>query len=145
MSTHNEQREIEVILSELKREGGGNEVQAFFIVKFSRLVGKVLTNVEIAMPSESRQYTMLKRALNKVLYDNSRNDLLLYFDGDQSEMDVEAGLERVHGVFARMQDELDSTLDMAFPVGPQHKAVKDAVKSSVDETLKDVTDEFLLG
>ena len=119
-----------------------NDTQMFFMERFSRLVGKVLTNVEIAMPSESRQYLMLKRALNTILYDNSRNPILHYFRNDSEEMDYAAGLEYVRSVFEKMQGELDSTLDMAFPVGPQHKAVKDAIKSSVDEIKISIEDEF---
>ena len=120
-----------------------NDVQMFFMERFSRLVGKVLTNVEIAMPSETRQYLMLKRALNRILYDNSRNKILEYFNGSLADMDYTTGLTQVQVIFTKMQDELDSTLDMAFPVGPQHKAVKDAVKSSVDEVYTSIEEEFL--
>ena len=111
--------------------------------KFSRLVGKVLTNVEIAMPSETRQYLMLKRALNRILYDNSRASVLDYFKGTLTETHSGEGLEYVQSVFVKMQAELDQTLDMAFTVGPQHTAVKAAVKSSVDEILDAITDGFL--
>ena len=120
-----------------------NDVQMFFMEKFSRLVGKVLTNVEIAMPSETRQYLMLKRALNRILYDNSRASVLEYFKGPLTETHAGEGLEYVQNVFVKMQAELDQTLDMAFTVGPQHTAVKAAVKSSVDEILDAITDGFL--
>jgi|TARA_R110000744_G_scaffold380057_2_gene499615 hypothetical protein len=120
-----------------------NDVQMFFMEKFSRLVGKVLTNVEIAMPSETRQYLMLKRALNRILYDNSRASVLDYFKGTLTETHSGEGLEYVQSVFVKMQAELDQTLDMAFTVGPQHTAVKAAVKSSVDEILDAITDGFL--
>lgn len=120
-----------------------NDVQMFFMEKFSRLVGKVLTNVEIAMPSETRQYLMLKRALNRILYDNSRASVLEYFKGPLTEIPSGEGLEYVQSVFVKMQAELDQTLDMAFTVGPQHTAVKAAVKSSVDEILDAITDGFL--
>lgn len=120
-----------------------NDVQMFFMEKFSRLVGKVLTNVEIAMPSETRQYLMLKRALNRILYDNSRASVLEYFKGPLTETHAGEGLEYVQEVFVKMQTELDQTLDMAFTVGPQHTAVKAAVKSSVDEILDAITDGFL--
>jgi len=121
-----------------------NDVQMFFMEKFSRLVGKVLTNVEIAMPSETRQYLMLKRALNRILYDNSRASVLDYFKEPLTENSTSSeGLEYVQSVFVKMQAELDQTLDMAFTVGPQHTAVKAAVKSSVDEILDAITDGFL--
>ena len=120
-----------------------NDVQMFFMEKFSRLVGKVLTNVEIAMPSETRQYLMLKRALNRILYDNSRASVLEYFKGPLTEIHYEEDLEYVQTVFVKMQGELDQTLDMAFTVGPQHTAVKAAVKSSVDEILEAITEGFL--
>jgi len=80
-----------------------NDVQMFFMERFSRLVGKVLTNVEIAMPSDTRQYLMLKRALNRILYDQSRTKITDYFDGDLVEMDYTAGLIYVQEVFTQMQ------------------------------------------
>ena len=120
-----------------------NDVQMFFMEKFSRLVVKVLTNVEIAMSSETRQYLMLKRALNRILYDNSRALVLEYFKGPLTDRHYGEGLEYVQSVFVRMQEELDQTLDMAYTVGPQHTAVKAAVKSSVDEVLDTITDGFL--
>jgi len=119
-----------------------NDVQMFFMERFSRLVGKVLTNVEIAMPSDTRQYLMLKRALNRILYDQSRTKVTSYFEGSLEEMDFTAGLVFVQDVFSQMQTDLDSTLDMAFPVGAQHTAVKAAVKSSVDDILESIEDEF---
>jgi hypothetical protein len=119
-----------------------NDVVMFFMERFSRLVGKVLTNVEIAMPSDTRQYLMLKRALNRILYDQSRTRITDYFDGDLVNINYTEGLVFVQSVFIQMQIDLDSTLDMAFPTGAQHTAVKGAIKSSVDEVLTSIEDEF---
>ena len=79
---------------------------------------------------------------NRILYDNSRALVLEYFKGPLTDRHYGEGLEYVQSVFVRMQEELDQTLDMAFTVGPQHTAVKAAVKSSVDEVLDTITDGY---
>lgn len=55
------------------------EEQEYIMKRFSTLIGKVLTLVEISTPA-GQQYNSLKRELQEALY-NARNDVLTHFTG----------------------------------------------------------------
>ncbi len=114
-----------------------NEEQLMVMEKWSRLVGKVLSNIEIALP-EGRQYTILKRLLNDIIY-GARNNLLFFFG---REVENQAALDKIKEEVENMIVQIDTKLEMAFPQSNQQRAVKASVQASIEEVVSDVVIYF---
>jgi predicted transcriptional regulator len=112
-----------------------NDVQLMIMEKWSRLVGKILSNIEICLP-EGRQYLVLKKFLNTSIY-NARNSLLRFFvhqDGHNYE-EIE---NKLNTEVNKMIAEIDARLEMVFTSPKQQKAVKDAVAISIQESVEEI-------
>jgi phosphopantetheine adenylyltransferase len=114
-----------------------NESQLFVMEKWSRLVGKVLSNIEIALP-EGRQYMILKRLLNDIIY-GARNNLLLYF---RKEVTIAEAQATINEEVEAMMIAIENKLDMTFPQLKQQQAIKASVSESVNEIIEDVLEYF---
>jgi len=60
-----------------------DEDQAYIMQRFSRTVREVLTTVEGVIPDTDSRFRAIRRQINQSLYD-TRNDMLVYFTGDES-------------------------------------------------------------
>lgn len=112
-----------------------NSEQLLIMERWSKLVGKVLSNIEIALP-EGKQYLMLKRVLNDIIY-NSRNNLLVYFNMEVSSAEAK---DKIMNEIDAMTSNIGVKLDMSFPQRQQQQAVK----ISVNEAIHEIVDDLLL-
>ncbi len=110
-----------------------NSEQLLIMERWSKLVGKVLSNIEIALP-EGKQYLMLKRILNDIIY-NSRNNLLVYFNMEVSNTEAK---NRIMNEIDIMTSSIGIKLDMSFPQRQQQQAVKISVNESINEIIEDL-------
>ena len=135
MSTMNQEKkktsDLELILK------NGSDEQFFILEKWSRIVGKVLSNIEIAI-SEGRQYTILKRLLNDIMY-GARNNLLLALTTD---MDNGAARIKIREETDLMLQAINNKIEMSFPQNNQQRAIKASVNSAVEEILIEVLAYF---
>ncbi len=114
-----------------------NDNQLFIMEKFSRLIGRILSNVEIALP-EGKRYSTLRRLLNDNIY-SSRNDLLSFFVDD---IEIEEAKNKINSNFASISEFLDNKLEIAFPQINQQKAIKSSVTETVDSILAELIEFF---
>ena len=114
-----------------------NDNQLFIMEKFSRLIGRILSNVEIALP-EGKRYSTLRRLLNDNIY-SSRNDLLSFFVDD---IEIEEAKNKINSNFASISEFLDNKLEIALPQINQQKAIKSAVTETVDSILAELIEFF---
>jgi len=120
--------ELERIIAQANKE------QLLIIKVFSRLVGRVLAEVEIAELEENR-YKQLRRVINAIIYNNSRNPLLRFFT-EKVEPDVVD--QKITQIFSYMSDSISQRLSLAFPDAEQKSAIKKSVQTVIEDTRADL-------
>lgn len=116
-----------------------NDEQEFIMEKWSKLVGKVLSNIEIALP-EGKQYLVLKRLLNDIIY-GTRNNLLVFFNQEREKS--EEIVAKISEEMNSMIEQINNKLEMTFPQNKQQQAVKASVLQSIEEVSEDIAKYFL--
>ena len=127
LQQHQYNKKIEAILNNSTKE------QFFIIEKWSRIIGRVLSNVEISI-SEGKQYKILKRLLNDIMY-GARNSLLPILTED---VENKVAIEKIREEANKMLESLDTKIEMTFPQINQQKAIKSSIHEEVERILDEI-------
>ena len=101
-----------------------NTIHSIILSCWPNMVNCILSIIEMAIDSEGKQYSRVKKNLNTIIY-RSRNNSLIYFDSN--EFDKKDILNFFYNEFSKMQDDIENILNITFSNERQRNFISQAI------------------
>ena len=120
-----------------------NIIHYIVLSRWPNMVNRMLSIIEMAIDSESRQYSRVKKSLNKSIY-FSRDNILLHFDNNNigDIYNKKYILNFFYGEFSKMQDGIEAILNITFNNEKQRNSISQAIGDIEREVLNEVIESI---
>ena len=138
MSTYNN-NQIENIM-----QNPANIVHSYVLSCWPNMVNRILSIIEMAIDSESRQYSRVKKSLNTIVY-RSRNNILLNFNYsiEGSDIDKKDIFKFLYEEFLKMQENIENIINITFSNEKQRNSISQAIGEIEREVLSDLNKSLI--